>query len=153
MAKRTHQRHTASHIDTSLGRLQFLSYSDNKDEIYYNYHSLDTAENSSQHSLQLQKLDEKSFVGVEKRSVKVEDGLSSATASVSVSASVPALASAPVGNSSSLVAASGSVNSAVEIPALSAADILYALTAQKLKRAFNALQKEKSIQELSGGMS
>jgi len=121
MAKKTVTAHS-SQAPSRSSQYQFLSSSDNKEDIYYQYpeeeEPVATAESTPAASAPV---------------VEAMASVQTAVATVTASASVSAPAAA-----------------APEIP-LSASHVVLALTAQKLKKPFDSVSTQKTIRELSGG--
>lgn len=116
--------------------MEFYSYSDQKADLFYEYSQ--DAEIQSQPSKQPepQQLTPKFIAAA------AETDTAAPTTSVSVKP--------PITQPSSSLAPK---KSSGEIPSLSPTYIVIALTAQKVKKTFDVLPTQKSIQELSGGMS
>ncbi|CZR60182.1 related to 3-oxoacyl-[acyl-carrier protein] reductase [Phialocephala subalpina] len=123
MAKKTVTAHS-SQAPSRSSQYQFLSSSDNKEDIYYQYpeeeEPVAAAESTPAPSVPV---------------VEAVASVQTAVATVTASASVSAPAAA-----------------APEIP-LSASHVVLALTAQKLKKPFDSVSTQKTIRELSGGKS
>jgi fatty acid synthase subunit alpha, fungi type len=149
MAKKTTAQHYSSQAASCWSHLQFLSYSDNKEALYYEY------QDDEDHVASEPSAGDPSAAAPG----PTPDTLANVPSGRIPAASAPASASAAVSATSSsganvnLAAVSstdGAASAAVHIP-LSAAHIVLALTAQKLKRAFDNVSMQKTIRELSGG--
>lgn len=120
MAKKTVTAQS-SQAPSRSSQFQFLSSSDNKEDIYYQY----PEEEEPVATAPVESTPAPAAEAV--ASVQVTSTMATATATVSAPA-----AAAP------------------EIP-LSASHVVLALTAQKLKKPFDAVSTQKTIRELSGG--
>lgn len=136
MVKRTAARQTT--VERLSKTLDFFSYSEQKPELYYEY--------SAEAELQPQV----STPSEPRRSNPAPAAATSAPAQTpnpTSTAPIAAASATPITHSMPPVPRGTTEN----IPNLSAAHIVIALVAQKVKKAFDALPKQKSIQELSGG--
>lgn len=139
MAQKTARRKFSLQSTSCSTERQFLSHTDNTKELYYEY---DT--------------DEKTVESEPSSKTKIFTPLIASNQPCSVPATgvinvVPSGASP----ASATVAAEINLSVAAAVVtdiALSATDIVIALTAQKLRKAFDQVAIEKSIRDLSGGM-
>lgn len=128
MAKKTADRQFSSHAASASSHLRFLSWNNDREQIYYEYPAHDDIVVSGQlGDLPRQPVDAHQPV-------------------VKIFPSNPFPTSVDI-------AAAGSHSSAKAVPdvALSASHILLSIVAQKLKRSFDAVSTKKTIRELSGG--
>lgn len=114
--------------------MEFYSYSDQKAELFYEY--------SPDAEIQLQSSKQPE---PQQLTPPIAAALNTNTAAPPASVSIKP----PIAQSSS---SSSPKKPSGAIPNLSPTHVVIALTAQKVKKTFDALPTQKSIQELSGGM-
>ncbi|OKL55496.1 Fatty acid synthase subunit alpha [Talaromyces atroroseus] len=138
MAKRMADRQPAA--EQLSKSMDILSYSDQKADLYYEY--------SPEAEIQLQ-----TSTSLEPQNVTSEATNTTISNSAVAPAKVsPSIAPTPASSADAKISTfpKGTTDN---IPNISATHIVIALTAQKVKKPFEALPIQKSIQELSGGKS
>lgn len=130
MAKKTVDKQFSTHTASASSHLRFLSWNDDREQIYYEYPANDDIAVSGQ-----------------------SDRGDLARQPVDAHQPVDKIISTSPFPTSVDIAAARSHSSAKAVPdvTLSASHILLSIVAQKLKRSFDAVSTKKTIRELSGG--